>query len=496
MLAWLIVIPLVGGVLAWLAEYQSRWPHPRQIALSTLAIELILILGLWLFLDTGNQGAWLTSFRWDWIPRFGISFHLALDGVSLLLIALTAALGIIAVTSAWVEITHRVGFFYFNLLVTLAGVVGVFLALDLFLFFVFWEAMLVPMYFIISIWGHENRTYAAIKFFIFTQGSGLFMLVAILALVFVHHAGSGTWSFDYFDLLNASIGSTSALWLMLGFFIAFVVKLPAVPFHTWLADAHTEAPTAGSVILAGVLLKTGAYGLLRFVVPLFPQAAASFAPFAMILGVVGILYGAILAFAQDDFKRLVAYSSISHMGFVLLGVFAWNTWALQGAVMQMIAHGISTAALFMLAGIMQERLHTRDMRQMGGLWAIAPRMGAMVLFFAIASLGLPGLANFVGEFLVLLGAYQVNIVLTVLAVLGIITAAAYALILVQRSFHGEPRQGAVIADLCARELAAMSAMIVFAVLLGLYPRWALDTAAPALEAMDGIPIEQAAWSGG
>ncbi|MDQ3797541.1 MAG: NADH-quinone oxidoreductase subunit M, partial [Pseudomonadota bacterium] len=439
MLVWLIIIPAVGGLLAWLAEHRTRWLHPRWVALITLIIEFILILSLWVPLDTGDHGVWLAELRSPWIPRFGISFHLALDGLSLLLIALTALLGIIAVASAWIEITQRVGFFYFNLLMTLAGVIGVFLALDLFLFFVFWEVMLVPMYFIISVWGHEHRIYAAIKFFIFTQGSGLFMLVAILALAFVNYQNSGHWTFDYFDLRNVDLSSAAALWIMLGFFIAFAVKLPAFPFHTWLPDAHTEAPTAGSVILAGVLLKTGAYGLLRFVVPLFPEAAFSFAPFAMILGVIGILYGAMLAFAQDDFKRLVAYSSVSHMGFVLLGVFAWNVWALQGAVMQMIAHGISTAALFMLAGLIQERLHTRDMRRMGGLWASMPRMGAMVLFFAVASLGLPGLANFVGEFLVLLGTYRVNVTLAVLAVLGIITAAAYALILVQRSFQGEPR---------------------------------------------------------
>jgi NADH-quinone oxidoreductase subunit M len=490
MLVWLIIIPVVGALLAWLAEHRTRWPHPRWIALITLIIELILILSLWVPMGTGDHGVWLAELRRPWIPRFGISFHLALDGLSLLLIALTALLGIIAVASAWIEITQRVGFFYFNLLMTLAGVIGVFLALDLFLFFVFWEVMLVPMYFIISIWGHEHRIYAAIKFFIFTQGSGLFMLVAILALAFVNYQNSGHWTFDYFDLRNVDLSSSAALWIMLGFFIAFAVKLPAFPFHTWLPDAHTEAPTAGSVILAGVLLKTGAYGLLRFVVPLFPEAAFNFAPFAMTLGVIGILYGAILAFAQHDFKRLVAYSSVSHMGFVLLGVFAWNVWALQGAVMQMIAHGISTAALFMLAGLIQERLHTRDMRRMGGLWASMPRMGAMVLFFAIASLGLPGLANFVGEFLVLLGTYRVNVTLAVLAVLGIITAAAYALILVQRSFQGEPRGTVKMPDLFAHEWAAMAAMIVFAVWLGLYPQGALNTAAPALKAMRGAVLAQ------
>ncbi len=256
---------------------------------------------------------------------------------------------VVSVACSWTEIRKRDGFFYFNLLWTLAGAVGVFLALDLFLFFFFWELMLVPMYFLIAIWGHENRLYASIKFFIFAQGSGLFMLVAILALVFVHYRSTGVLTFDYFDLLNTAMSPSTELWIMLGFFIAFAVKTPIVPFHTWLPDAHTEAPTAGSVILAGVLLKTGAYGLLRFVVPLFPEAAAHFAPVAMALGATGVLYGAFLAFAQTDFKRLVAYTSVSHLGFAVLGIFAWNPWSLGGAVMQMIAHGISTGALFVIA---------------------------------------------------------------------------------------------------------------------------------------------------
>lgn len=317
------------------------------------------------------------------------------------------------------------------------------------------------------------------------------MLIAILALVFAHHDQAGAWSFDYFDLLNTSLAPDVAMWLMLGFFIAFAVKLPMVPLHTWLPDAHTDAPTAGSVILAGVLLKTGAYGLIRFVVPLFPDAAQTFAPVAMALAVVSIAYGALLAFAQQDFKRLVAYTSVSHLGFVLLGVFAWNQLALQGAVMQMIAHGISTGALFIVAGALQERLHTRDMGRMGGLWAEAPRMGAIAVFFAVASLGLPGLGNFVGEFLVLLGAFSASRLFTVLAALGLVLAVTYALILIQRSFHGPAREGSRMADFTPRETAYMTVMmvvLVWLVWLGLYPQPVLDTAQPALARIQEISV--------
>jgi len=269
------------------------------------------------------------------------------------------------------------------------------------------------------------------------------------------------------------------------------VKLPAIPFHTWLPDAHTQAPTAGSVILAGVLLKTGAYGLLRFVLPLFPEAALRFAPVAMALGAIGIVYGAILAYAQSDLKRLVAYTSVSHLGFVLLGVFAWNAWALQGAVMQMVAHGISTGALFVLVGALQERTHTRDMRLLGGLWASVPRLGALGLFFAIASLGLPGLGNFVGEFLVLLGAFRVSILWTVIAALGLITAVVYALVLVQKTFHGENTRGWRLAECTPRESASLGAMVAIIVWLGLHPQPVIDTARASMNALASLPAAKA-----
>ncbi len=488
-LVWLIVLLLVAGLVAWLLDrHGSQWP--RWIALGALAIDLILALILWAereaHLSISNQGVWLADLSAPWIPRFGITFHLALDGLSLLLVLLTIFLGITAVVASWTEIRERAGFFYFNLLWVLAGVLGVFLAMDLFLFFVFWEVMLVPMYFLISVWGHEHRVYAAVKFFLFTQAGSLLMLIAMLGLTFIHAQQTGVVTFDYQQLLGTTMDQTVALWLMLGFFAAFAVKLPAVPFHAWLPDAHTEAPTGGSVILAGLLLKTGAYGLIRFAVPLFPAAAQAFAPVAMALGVVGILYGALLAFAQTDLKRLVAYSSVSHLGFVLLGIFSWNAIALEGAVMQMLAHGITTGALFILVGALQERLGTRDMRRMGGLWAILPRFGAITLVFAIASLGLPGSGNFIGEFLVLLGSYRVNVLMTLFAALGLVAAVIYSLALIQRTFHGSANESWTAPDLSTRYLVTLSAMIAVQVWLGLYPQPVLDAAGQTLQHLRGF----------
>lgn len=482
-LFWLIVILLVSGVAAWLA---ARWSTeaPRWIALAAVCIDFALGLDLWIRNFTQVHliapQSWLEQIDWAWIPQFGIHFHLAMDGLSLLLVMLTFFLGIMSVLCSWTEIRGGIGFFHFNLMWLLAGIVGVFLAVDLFLFYFAWELMLVPMYFLIALWGHERRIYAAVKFFIFTQVSGLLMLIAILALYFVHYQATGTYTFEYTDLLGTPMGLRTALWIMLGFFAAFAVKLPMFPFHPWLPDAHTEAPTAGSVILAGLLLKTGAYGMLRFVVPLFPAAAHLFAPIAMILGIIGILYGAILAFAQTDLKRLVAYTSVSHLGFVLVGIFAWNSLALQGAVVTMICHGISTGALFILVGALQERMHTREIDRMSGLWATVPVLSGAGLFFALASLGLPGLGDFVGEFLVLLGTYRVSIGITVAATLGVLAATFYALKVVQRAFHGPNTQGWSLPDLGIREAIIMGFMIVSLLWLGLYPQPVLNTFRPAM----------------
>ena len=490
LLVWLILIPLIAGPLAWAGGRDPR--RPRWIALAAMGLDLILTLVLWLQPDgvpATPSDRWLASWHIPWIPRFGISIHLGVDGLSLLLILLTCVLGLAAVTASLTEVRERVGFFHCNLLWVLAGVIGVFLALDLFLFFVFWEIMLVPMYLLISLWGHERRAYAAFKFFLFTQAGGLLMLIAILALAVAHYRQTGMMTFDYAPLLDTTLAPRTEFWLMLGFFAAFAVKLPAVPLHPWLPDAHTEAPTGGSVILAGLLLKTGAYDLMRFAVPLFPQAAHDFAPVAMSLGVIGILYGAVLAFAQSDFKRLIAYSSIAHLGFVLLGIFAWNQHALQGAVMAMLAHGLSTGALFIVAGSLQERLHTRDMRRMGGLWSVTPKLARITLVFAMASLGLPGLANFVGEFLVLLGTYRASMPLAVLATIGIVGAALYSLILIQRTFHGPNTEKWQVPDLSRISVATLGLMMALNVWLGVYPQPVLNTARPALIGIQRIAAD-------
>lgn len=475
-LIWFIAILLLGGIVAWISEkVNPTWP--RWIALAVSMINFFLAIYVWITypVTSNNTSSWLIQLNLPWIPQWGISFYLALDGLSLLMLLLTFFLGILAILTSWTEIQTKVGFFYFNILWVLAGISGVFLTVDLFLFYFFWEVMLIPMYFLIGIWGHANRMYAAYKFFIFTQASGLLMLLAILGLYFIHGNATGEYTFNYFQLLGTSLSSVAGRWLMFGFLAAFLVKLPVVPFHSWLPDAHSEAPTAGSVILAGLLLKTGAYGLLRFVIPLFPEAAQEFAPWAMFLGVLGILYGAILAFSQTDLKRLIAYTSVSHMGFVILGVFAFNEWALQGVVMQMITHGISTGALFILAGFLYQRLHTRDIQQMGGFWATIPKMGVIALIFTMATLGLPGLGNFVAEFLTLVGSWQANQWMTAFATIGLVAATIYSLRIVQKVFLGSEAKNEALADLSYREMLISLSMVIVILYLGLYPQPVLNT---------------------
>ena len=481
-LIWLILIPLIGGLAAWIIGNRnstlSRW-----LSLAALMLDAVLLISFWS--NTAHQldlthGAWLIEINRPWVPQLGISLHLAMDGLSLVLVALTIFLGIISVMCSWTEVRERVGFFHMNLLWILAGILGVFMVLDLFLFYFFWELMLIPMYFLINIWGHENRVYASLKFFIFTQAGGLLMLLSILGLYFIHGQDTGVYTFDYALLRNTALSAHAAFWIMLGFVIAFIVKLPVVPFHPWLPDAHTEAPTAGSVVLAGLLLKTGAYGLLRFVLPIFPDAVATIGPIMLVLGVIGIIYGAVLAFGQTDLKRLVAYTSVSHMGFVLIGIFAGNQIALSGAIVQMVAHGISTGALFIIVGIIQERVHTREMGSMGGFWSSAPRLCSVGLVFALASLGLPGFGNFVAEFMVLLGSYRTHPVITMISASGLVLAAIYSLWIVQNVFHGEKREGLKFVDLSSRETGMMAAMVLVILWLGLYPQPVLNTVKPVL----------------
>ena len=484
-LVLLIVIPLAAGLLAWFSgRFHAKAPF--WISFIGLLADLVIGISIWAgspstLIPTATGNHWIMMLNAEWIPQFGISLHLGLDGLSLVLVLLTAFIGLMAVISSWSEISERTGFFYANLMFIEAGILGVFLSLDLFLFYFCWELMLVPMYFLISIWGHENRSYASVKFFIFTQASGLLMFVSILGLYFAHGQATGIYTFDYTQLLGTRLSTTASLWLMAGFAIAFAVKLPVVPFHTWLADAHTEAPTAGSIILAGLLLKTGAYGFLRFVLPLFPEAASMLAYPAMIAGTVSILYGASLAFAQTDLKRLVAYTSISHMGFVLIGIFAFNMIALQGALIQMVSHAISTGMLFFIAGALQERMHTREIGLMGGMWSTAPRMGAAALIFAMASLGLPGMGNFIGEFLVLLGAYASDVTITVIATAGLIAATVYSVWFMHATFFSKAGTALEFSDFTIREMLVTSVMVLAIIWIGMFPQPLLDMSKDSLQ---------------
>lgn len=468
-LLWILILLLGTGLLAWLASGINA-ALPRVISLVGTLVYFGVCMWLWLGFNAPEDDEWMMVYTADWIPAFGIQIKLALDGLSLLMLLLTAFLSVICVLVSWKEIKHRVGFFHFNLLFEIAGITGVFLSLDLFLFYFSWELMLVPMYFLISIWGHEDRIYAGKKFFLFTQAGGLLMLISILGLFFIHGQATGVYSFDYEVLLGTALAPKIGFLLMLGFVVAFAVKLSTVPVHSWLPDAHTQAPTAGSVILAGLLLKTGAYGLIRFALPLFPEASHKLAPLAVLLGVVSILYGAKLAFAQTDFKRLVAYISVSHMGFILLGIYSFNEMAMQGVVMQMIAHAVSTGALFIIAGAVYDRIHTREFSEMGGLWKQAPRMGTATLVFVMASMALPGLGNFIAEILILIGAYQGEFkVLTIVATVIIITATVYALRIMQKVFYEKERKVWNMPDFGFREMVVMFSMVVVIFWLGWYP---------------------------
>ena len=504
MLTLYILIPAVAAVAAWLLG-RANPLLARWTAVLGTAVPLVLLIVQWIANEhrlkttlvwhghgvsgvppsVFAESSWIAHVKVDWIPSLGISYFLAADGLTLIMLLLTFGLGLLAVLCSWRGITDKVGVFHLMILWTVAGLAGVFLSLDLFLFYFFFEMMLIPMYFLIAVWGHERRVHSAIKFFIFTQVSGLLMLVAIVALVFIHGHATGVYTFDYTQLLGTPMAASTAMLLMLGFFAAFAVKLPAWPLHTWLPDAHTDAPTAGSVLLAGVLIKIGAYGMIRFMIPLFPSAAYEFRFWALVLGVVGIIYGALMAYAQTDLKRLVAYTSVSHMGFALIGIFAWNTWALQGVILELVCHALSTGALFILVGGLQDRIHTRDMGKMGGLWQVAPRMCGTAMFFAMASLGLPGLGNFVAEFLILVGVWQVSHWAAVLGAVGLVFATVYALWMMQRAFQGEETHNLKFADLTKIEIGMFASMIVALVLLGFWPQPLITTARNTISGLHG-----------
>jgi len=456
----------------------------RGFALFITTITFALSLGLWFGFDNGQSGYQFGE-RFSWIPSLGINYLLGIDGVSLLLILLTTLLMPICILASWDPIKTKVKEYYFSFLLLEAAMIGVFAALDLFLFYVFWEGVLIPMYLLIGIWGGKNRLYAAIKFFLYTLVGSLLMLIAILYLYF-NYSGGGT--FDLVNILELAkqhpIPPTVQLWLFAAFSLAFAIKVPMFPFHTWLPDAHTEAPTAGSIILAGVLLKMGTYGFFRFSLPLFSSATDAFMPYIVILAIIGIIYGALVAMVQTDVKRLVAYSSVSHLGFVMLGMFALNHQGLSGSVLQMVNHGLSTGALFLLVGVIYERRHTRDIEAFGGIAAIMPVYSTIFLIVTMSSIGLPILNGFVGEFLILNGAMQANWPWAAWAATGVILSAIYMLWMVQRMFFGPVKheENKALADINWKELAAVIPVLVFIVWIGVYP----DTFLKVLD----LPVEK------
>ena len=480
-LSIIIFLPLIGSIVLALLPAA----YARQVALATALLTWVVSLLLLVGYAPGSPGFQYQE-TLDWIPLFGIQYKLGVDGVSAALVVLTTTLSWISILASFGPIQTRIKEYMVSFLILEVGMLGVFLALDLFLFYIFWEVVLVPMYLIIGIWGGANRIYATIKFVLYTLVGSLLMLVAILATAFAYQSATGSWTnaFDFvtlrdFALSGAGFAPELQIAAFLAFFLAFAIKVPMFRFNTWLPDAHTEAPTAGSVILAGVMLKLGGYGLLRFAVPLFPDAAHTFAPAIIVLSLIAIIYGAIVALVQPDLKRLVAYSSVSHMGFVTLGIFVFTEQGIQGAILQMINHGLITGALFLLVGVIYERTHDRTIAKMGGLSALMPVYTAVFGFFVFASAGLPGLSGFVGEFLTLVGAFLANPWVAAVAAFVMILGAAYLLWMFQRIAFGEVSAffqglGHHITDMSAIEILTLAPLAGLVVAFGLFPGLLLD----------------------
>lgn len=481
MVSVIIFLPLFAAILLlFMAKEEEELA--RRFAFGSSLLTFIISLGLFLNFDASTADFQFVE-RLPWIPDFGIHYYVGVDGISLFLVLLTTFLTPIVLLGAW-DVHNRVKEYLFFFLVLETGMIGALVALDLFLFYVFWEVMLIPMYFLIGVWGGARRIYAAIKFLLYTMVGSLLMLVAILYLAYLHNAQHGSITFDLLQLHNLKISAQAQLWLFAAFALSFAIKVPLFPFHTWLPDAHVEAPTGGSVILAGVLLKMGTYGFLRFALPLFPEAAHAAVPTIMALSVIGIIYGALVAMVQPDLKKLVAYSSVSHLGFVMLGMFAFNAQGVTGSIYQMLNHGISTGALFLLVGVIYERRHTRLISEYGGLWKQTPLYASIFLITMLSSIGLPGLNGFIGEFLILLGAFKANVWAGAFAVSGVVLGAVYMLWMYQRVIFGPLKNEAnkKLTDLSFREVAIFVPLLALMFFMGLYPQPFLSRMEKSVEA--------------
>ena len=480
LLSLITFTPLVGALVLLLPVFapRSKEQTVRWVANGFGLLGFLVSLPLWFHIDRSSADFQFVE-RVAWIPSIGVQYLLGVDGISTLLILLTTLLGAIAILSSWSAVTERVRAYYVFLLLLQTGMIGVFCALDLFLFYVFWEVMLVPMYFLIGIWGGARRLYAAIKFFLYTLVGSVVMLLGILALYFRSKSlpeYAATGSFDYTAWQRMDIPPNLQFWVFLAFFVGFAIKVPMVPFHTWLPDAHVEAPTAGSVILAGVLLKMGTYGFIRFSIPLLPQATLDAVPWMATLAIIAIVYAGLVTLVQKDMKKLVAYSSVSHLGFVMLGMFALNPLGLEGSVLQMVNHGLSTGGLFLVVGLIYERRHTREIAAYSGLAHVMPVYATLTLLLFLASMGLPLLNGFVGELLILQGAFAANRVWACWAVTGVVLGAAYLLWLYQRVFWGKVthEENQKLKDLDRRELATLVPLVALCFWIGVYPKPFLD----------------------
>jgi NADH-quinone oxidoreductase subunit M len=479
----LLAVPAAGAVVT-AAIPARRADVVRIVSIGVSLVTLVLAAAMLVDFDKAGAGYQFVESK-IWIRSLGIRYLMGVDGISLFMVVLTGLLFPIAMLAS-AKITKRVNA-YFALMLTLeAALMGIFLSVDLFLFFVFWEAMLVPMYFLIGTWGYDRRIYAALKFFIYTAAGSALLLLGILSLALLHAKAPGAdLTFDLRTLMAwKGLDPNTARWLFLAFGASFAIKVPLFPLHTWLPDAHVEAPTAGSVLLAGLLLKLGAYGFLRFSLTLFPQASVDFAPLMLTLATIGILYGAVVATMQRDLKKLVAYSSVAHLGFVVLGTFALTTVGIQGGLFTMVSHGLTTGALFLLVGILYDRRHTRQIDDFGGVWKAAPKLGGIFLAVTFASIGLPGLSGFVGEFLALIGTFVVHRPYAVFAAVGVILAAVYMLWGFQRVFTGEPTgENATFSDLSRLELATLLPLLGLSLFLGIYPKPLLERVEPSVKAL-------------